>query len=63
MLWRLKNQKKLEDKEWTKINRQACGTIHSCLTREQKYPYIREMSVSKLWNELENKFMKKSFEN
>ena len=27
---------KLEDKKWTKINRQACGTIRSCLTKEQR---------------------------
>ena len=58
-----KKPEKLEDKEWTKINRQACGTIRSCLTREQKYPYMRETFASKLWKELENKFMKKSCEN
>ena len=55
--------KKLKDKEWTKINRQACGIIRSCITKEQKYPYMRETSASKLWKELENKFMKNSCEN
>lgn len=27
---------KMEDKEWIKINRQICGTIHLCLAKDQK---------------------------
>ena len=54
---------KMDDKEWERINRQACGTICSCLCREQKYPFMRETSESKLWKALENKYMKKSNEN
>ena len=61
----LKDEKreKMKNNEWKKINRQACGTIHSCFTKEQKYMYMRETFMSKLWKELENKFMKKSCEN
>lgn len=28
---------KIDDKEWIKINRQACGTIRLCLAKDQKY--------------------------
>ncbi|KAG8480173.1 hypothetical protein CXB51_024954 [Gossypium anomalum] len=51
------------DKEWAKINRQACGTIRLCLAKEQKYSVMRETSAKKLWDTLEEKFLTKSLEN
>ncbi|KAH9805146.1 hypothetical protein KPL71_002341 [Citrus sinensis] len=53
----------MDDKEWIKINRQACGTIRLCLTKDQKYSVMRETSAKKLWETLEEKYMKKSLEN
>ena len=52
-----------DEVEWKNINRLACGTIRSCLSREQKYTFMKETSASKLWKALENKFMKKSGQN
>lgn len=52
-----------DEAEWKNINRLACGTIRSCLSREQKYAFMKETSASKLWKALENKFMKKSGQN
>lgn len=37
-----------KETEWTNINRLACGTIRSFLTREQKYAFMKETSASKL---------------
>ena len=54
---------KMDDKEWAKINRQACGTIRLCLAKEQKYSVMRETSAKKLWDTLEEKFLTKSLEN
>ncbi|KAK5839561.1 hypothetical protein PVK06_008362 [Gossypium arboreum] len=54
---------KMDDKEWAKINRQAYGTICLCLAKEQKYSVIRETSVKKLWDTMEEKFLMKSLEN
>ncbi|KAG8500936.1 hypothetical protein CXB51_003033 [Gossypium anomalum] len=54
---------KMDDKEWAKINRQACGTIRLCLAKEQKYSIMRETSAKKLWDTLEEKFLTKSLEN
>ena len=51
------------EKDWTRINRLACGTIRLCLSKELKYLFMRETSASKLWKEMEDKFMKKSTEN
>ena len=45
------------------VNRLACGTIRSCLSREQKYAFSKETSASKLWKALEEKFLKKSGQN
>ena len=53
----------VDEKDWTRINRLACGTIRLCLPKELKYPFMRETSASKLWKEMEDKFMKKSTEN
>ena len=39
----------MEDKEWQKINRQACSTIILCLAKDQKYLVIRETSAKELW--------------
>ncbi|KAL5850870.1 hypothetical protein ACOSQ4_008883 [Xanthoceras sorbifolium] len=53
----------IDEKEWKTINRLACGTIRSCLSREQKYSFSKETSASKLWKALEDKFLKKSGHN
>ncbi|KAE8702357.1 hypothetical protein F3Y22_tig00110483pilonHSYRG00299 [Hibiscus syriacus] len=53
----------VEEKEWKMINRLTCGTIRSCLSREQKYAFSKETSTSKLWKALEEKFLKKSDKN
>nr|XP_016451214.1 PREDICTED: uncharacterized protein LOC107775923 [Nicotiana tabacum] len=49
--------------DWKIINRVACGTIRSYLAREQEYPYTKETFASKLWNALEDKFLKKNSQN
>ncbi|KAE8708400.1 putative sphingolipid transporter spinster-like protein 2-like [Hibiscus syriacus] len=33
----------VEEKEWKRINRLACGTIRSCLSREQKYAFSKKL--------------------
>ncbi|XP_031262531.1 uncharacterized protein LOC116120703 [Pistacia vera] len=48
------------EKDWVRLNVKACGMIRSCLCREQKYPFMKEMSTNKLWKALENKYMKRS---
>ena len=53
----------VDEKDWTRINRLACGMIRLCLSKELKYLFMRETSASKLWKEMEDKFMKKSIEN
>ncbi|KAI3465826.1 hypothetical protein Pfo_022489, partial [Paulownia fortunei] len=53
----------VEEKEWKTINRLACGTIRSCLSREQKYAFKNENSAYTLWKALEDKFLKKSGQN
>ena len=53
----------IEEKEWSTINRLACGTIRSCLSKEQKYAFKNETSAWKLWRALEEKFLKKSGQN
>ncbi|KAE8719078.1 hypothetical protein F3Y22_tig00109978pilonHSYRG00092 [Hibiscus syriacus] len=40
-----------EEKECKRINRLACGTIRSCLSREQKYAFSKETSVSTTMND------------
>ncbi|KAL4291216.1 hypothetical protein GQ457_14G001800 [Hibiscus cannabinus] len=51
------------ENDWRTINRMACTTIRSCLSKEQKYGYKNETSTSKLWKALEEKFLKKSTQN
>uniref|UniRef100_A0A5B7BZJ7 Putative copia LTR rider n=1 Tax=Davidia involucrata TaxID=16924 RepID=A0A5B7BZJ7_DAVIN len=53
----------ISEKDWIKMNRQACGTIRLCLAKDQKYFVMRETSARVLWQKLENKFMTKSIEN
>ena len=53
----------VQEKDWNMINRLACGTIRSCLSREQKYTFSKETSASKLWKTLKEKFLKKSGQN
>ena len=53
----------MSDKDWAKLNRQACGTIRLCLAKDQKYFVMKETSAKELWDKLENKYMTKSVEN
>ena len=53
----------MDDKKWIKINKQTCGTIHLCLVEDHKYFVMRETSAKKLWETLEEKYIKKSLEN
>lgn len=53
----------MREEDWKITNCVACGTIQSYLVREQKYPYMKKTSASKLWNVLEDKFLKKSNQN
>ncbi|MDV3200596.1 MAG: hypothetical protein Q8875_03110 [Pigeon pea little leaf phytoplasma] len=39
----------IDEKDWSTINRLACGTIRSCLSREQKYAVKNETSAHKMW--------------
>ena len=54
---------RMSDKDWEKINRQACGTILLCLAKNQKYFVMRETKAKELWKKLEDKYMTKSVEN
>ena len=53
----------VQEKDWKAINRLACGTIRSCLSREQRYAFSKETSANKLWVALEEKFLKKNSQN
>ena len=53
----------MSDKDWEKINRQACGTIRLCLAKDQKYFFMRETKAKELWKMLEDKYKTKSVEN
>ena len=52
----------MDDKEWKKLSRQACGTIRLCLAKDQKYSVMRETDAKTLWQTLEHKYMSKSLE-
>ena len=53
----------MSNKDWEKINRQACSTIHLCLAKNPKYFVMRETKAKELWKKLEDKYMTKSVEN
>ncbi|GKA29412.1 retrovirus-related pol polyprotein from transposon TNT 1-94 [Tanacetum coccineum] len=53
----------VEERNWLTINRLACGTICSCLSREQRYAFSKETSAYKLWMALEEKFLKNNCQN
>ncbi|GJU65558.1 retrovirus-related pol polyprotein from transposon TNT 1-94 [Tanacetum coccineum] len=53
----------VEERNWLTINRLACGTIRSCLSREQRYAFSKETFAYKLWVALEEKFLKKNCQN
>ncbi|PWA83183.1 Retrovirus-related Pol polyprotein from transposon TNT 1-94 [Artemisia annua] len=53
----------VEERNWLIINRLACGTVRSCLLREQRYAFSKETSAYKLWVALEEKFPKKNCQN
>ena len=40
----------MSNKDWEKINRQACGTIRLCLAKNQKYFVLREIVRLNLFN-------------
>ena len=63
---RVLKKTKLDDtseSEWERLNIKTCGLICSCLAKEQRYTFLKEMFVYCLWKALENKYMKKSNEN
>lgn len=53
----------MTEKDWDKLNRQACGTIRLCLEKDQKYFVMKETKAKELWKKLDDKFMTKSVEN
>nr|GEZ32172.1 retrovirus-related Pol polyprotein from transposon TNT 1-94 [Tanacetum cinerariifolium] len=53
----------VEERNWSTNNRLACGTICSCLSREQRYAFSKETPDNKLWVTLEEKFLKKNCQN
>src|ERR1043165_2657267 len=53
----------LGEGDWSTLNRLACGTIRSFLSREYKYAFCKETSTNKLMTALEEKFLKKSSQN
>ncbi|PWA63044.1 Retrovirus-related Pol polyprotein from transposon TNT 1-94 [Artemisia annua] len=53
----------VEERNWLTINRLACGTVRSCLSREKRYAFSKETSAYKLWVALEEKFLKKNCQN
>ncbi|PWA81471.1 Retrovirus-related Pol polyprotein from transposon TNT 1-94 [Artemisia annua] len=53
----------VEERNWLTIDRLACGTVRSCLSREQRYAFSKETSAYKLWVALEEKFLKKNCQN
>ncbi|GJT18000.1 transposable element [Tanacetum coccineum] len=53
----------VEERNWLTINQSACGTIRSCLSREQRYAFSKETFAEKLWVALEEKFLKKNCHN
>ncbi|GJW86312.1 retrotransposon protein, putative, ty1-copia subclass [Tanacetum coccineum] len=53
----------VEERNWLTINRLACGTIRSCLSREKRYAFSKETSAYKLWVAMEEKFLKKNCQN
>ncbi|WCJ26614.1 hypothetical protein M5689_008419 [Euphorbia peplus] len=57
------NPEEIDENEWKIVNRLACGTIRSCLSREQKYAFCKETSASVLWKALEEKLLRKSSQN
>ena len=52
----------MEEPEWLKINRLACGSIRLCLAKDVKYFVMRETKANVLWHKLEDKYMTKSIE-
>ena len=53
----------ISEKDWEKMNWQACSSIRLCLAKDQKYFVMRENSAKGLWKKLEDKYMTKSIEN
>ena len=53
----------MSDKDWDKINRQACSTICLCLAKDQKYFVMMEMKAKEIWKKFEDENMMKSVEN
>ena len=38
----------VDEKDWARINRLACGTIRLCLSKELKYPFMIETSCKQV---------------
>ena len=45
------------EKEWVKMNRQACSSIRLYLAKDQKYFVMHEILAKDLWRKLEDKYM------
>ena len=55
--------KEMSNKDWDKINRQAWGTVHLYLAKDQRHFVIRETKANELCKKLEDKYMTKSMGN
>ena len=53
----------ISEKDWVKMNRQACSSIRLCLAKDKKYFVMYETVAKDLWRKLEDKYMTKSMEN
>ena len=53
----------MSEKNWAKLNCQACGTIKLCLAKDQKNFVMKKTSTKELWDKVENKYMSKNVEN
>ena len=51
------------EKDWERINRQVCGTIRLCVTKDQKHFFMRDTRAKKLWRKLEDTYMTMGVEN
>lgn len=49
-----KKSDNIDERSVQRINLLACSMIHLCFSKEQKYSFMREISVHKLWKELDH---------
>ncbi|KAK4432999.1 hypothetical protein Salat_1062100 [Sesamum alatum] len=53
----------MEETYWKSINRSACFTIRTFLSKEQRFAFSKETSAHKLWTALEETYLKKMRQN